>query len=292
VVEAPFQQWGLDFIGKFKDNSSNGYPWLLTATDYFTKWVEAIPTKSTTKKVVMDFHEDKIITRFGVSSKIVTDNSKAFCSTEMSSFCFKYGIILSHASDYYPRGNGQAESTNKNLMTIVKKIVGENKGSWDSKIKYALWADRITKKVATGKSPFELIYGLDVRLPVYLKLMAYGLLQDFSIAKDVVENRINQMIELNENRRKANDKNCRNQEKVKRAFDKSARQRDFIIGDTMLLWDKGKEKPCKHGKFNSLWLGPYVIREIAGPNSFYLSHLDSEPMNIPRNGQQFKLFYR
>jgi len=36
-------------------------------------------------------------------------------------------------------------------MTIVKKIVGENKKSWDSKIKYALWEDRITKKDSTGK---------------------------------------------------------------------------------------------------------------------------------------------
>jgi hypothetical protein len=157
----------LDFIGKFKDNSSNGYSWVITTTYYFTKWVEAIPTKSTTEKVVMDFLEDKIITRFGVPSKIIRfgvpskitkDNAKAFCSSKMSSFCFKYGIILSHASDYYPQGNGQAESSNKNLMTIVKKIVGENKKTWDSKIKYALWADRITKKEATRKSYFELIY--------------------------------------------------------------------------------------------------------------------------------------
>jgi hypothetical protein len=25
VVEAHFQQWGLEFIGEFKDNSSNSY---------------------------------------------------------------------------------------------------------------------------------------------------------------------------------------------------------------------------------------------------------------------------
>ena len=78
VVEAPFQQWGLDFIGNFKDNSSNGFSWIITATDYFTKWVEAISTKSANEKVVMDFLEDRIITRFGVPSKIVTDNAKAF----------------------------------------------------------------------------------------------------------------------------------------------------------------------------------------------------------------------
>ena len=184
----------------------------------------------------MDFLEDKLITRFVVHSKIViTDNAKVYCSAEMSSFCFKYGIILSHASDYYPQGNGQAESSNKNLMTIVKKIVGENKRSWDSKTKYALRADRITKKDATGKIPFDLVYGMDFRLSIHLKLPTYGLLRDFSTENDAVQNRINQMIELDENKRKAYDQYSRNQEKVKRAFDKLARQRDFIFGDTMLL---------------------------------------------------------
>jgi len=176
IVEAPFQHWGLDFIRKFHENYSNGYSWILTATDYFTKWVEAIPAKNTTEKVIMDFIENNIITRFRVPAKITTDNAKAFSSSEFSSFCFKYGIVLCHSSDYYPQGNGLAESTNKNLITIIKKIVGDNKRSWDSKIKYDLWAGRITKKKATGKSPFEFVYGLDVTLPVHLKLQAYQLL--------------------------------------------------------------------------------------------------------------------
>ena len=168
LVLAPFQQWGLDFIGKFKDNSSNGYCWILTATDYFTKWVEAIPTKKATDKVVMDFIESNIITRFGAPTKITTDNAKAFSSAEFTSFCFNYGIILSHSSNYYPQGNGLAESSNKNLMTILKKTIGNNKKSWDGKIKYALWANRINKKSATEKTPFELVYGLTVSLPIYL----------------------------------------------------------------------------------------------------------------------------
>jgi transposase InsO family protein len=92
VVEAPFQQWGLDFVGEFKDNSSNGYRWILTATDYFTRWVESIPTKKATEEVVMNFLEDRIITRFGAPSKITTDNAKAFSSYALVEFCFKYGI--------------------------------------------------------------------------------------------------------------------------------------------------------------------------------------------------------
>ena len=123
----------------------------------------------------MDFLEDKIITRFGVFAKMTTDNAKDFSLVAMSSFCFKYDIILSHSSNYYPQGNGLAESSNKSLMTIVKRIIGDNKKSWDSKIKFALWADRITKKSATGKSPFELVYGTNLTLSVHFKLQCIRL---------------------------------------------------------------------------------------------------------------------
>jgi hypothetical protein len=61
IIEAPFQQWELDFIDEFKDNSSNGYRWILTATDYFTRWVEAIPTKKATKEVVMKFLRKRLL---------------------------------------------------------------------------------------------------------------------------------------------------------------------------------------------------------------------------------------
>jgi hypothetical protein len=105
VVEAPFQQWDLDFIGEFKENSSNGFGWILIATYYFAWWVETIPTKRAIDRVVMDIIEERIITRFSVPSRITTDNTKAFSSTKLSNFYFKYGIVLSHAYNYYPQGN-------------------------------------------------------------------------------------------------------------------------------------------------------------------------------------------
>ena len=39
-VETPFQQWGLDFIGKINPNSPGQHRWILTTTDYFTNWIE------------------------------------------------------------------------------------------------------------------------------------------------------------------------------------------------------------------------------------------------------------
>ena len=103
---------------------------------------------------------------------------------------------------------------------------------------------------------------------------------------------MNQLIELDENRRKAFDHSLKSQDKVKKAFDKSSRQRDFQVGDTVLLWDKRREKPGKHGKFDSLWTGPYPIHSIAGTSSFNLSRLDGERLPLPVNGQLLKLFFK
>ncbi|KAH9315107.1 hypothetical protein KI387_023734, partial [Taxus chinensis] len=50
VIDEPFQHWGLDFIGTLNPPSSARHKHVLTTTNYFTKWVEAIPIKSTTSE--------------------------------------------------------------------------------------------------------------------------------------------------------------------------------------------------------------------------------------------------
>ena len=115
-------------------------------------------------------------------------------------------------------------------------MVGDNKKAWDSKIKYALWADRITKKSSTGKSPFELVYGLDVTSLIHLNLPVYHLLQTFSSDQDAIQNRINQLIKLDESRRNSLDQSIRNLDKVKRNFDRSTHPGSFQVGDIVLHW--------------------------------------------------------
>jgi hypothetical protein len=127
IPKEPFQQWGLDFIKEFKENSSNGFKWILIGTDYFNRWVEAIPMKREIDNVVKELLEEIIVTRFCVPTKITTDNAKEFNSTDLSSFGFDYGNVLSHSSNYYQQENGLEESSNKYLMTIIMKIVGDNK---------------------------------------------------------------------------------------------------------------------------------------------------------------------
>ena len=63
IVEGPFQQWGLDFMSESKYNLSNDQKWM-TCTNFFTKWAKSIPTKKDTDEVVINFMEERILTRF------------------------------------------------------------------------------------------------------------------------------------------------------------------------------------------------------------------------------------
>ena len=107
-----------------------------------------------------------------------------------------------------------------------------------------------------------------------------------------MEQRINQIIELDESRRASLDQSLRHQESMKGTFDKLARPRAFQIGDTLLLWDKRREKAGKHGKFDSLWKCLFIIPDTASTNSFLLNTMDGEILNLPMNGQHLKPFYR
>jgi transposase InsO family protein len=110
----------------------------LTATYYFTKWIEVIPTRSASQKVIIGFLED-IIARFGCLKRIVTDNDASFKAEPLIQFCEKFGIALIHSTPYYPQGNGLAESSNKSLIKIIKRLLEDNKKAWDSKLKFSLW---------------------------------------------------------------------------------------------------------------------------------------------------------
>uniref|UniRef100_A0A2N9HG17 RNA-directed DNA polymerase n=1 Tax=Fagus sylvatica TaxID=28930 RepID=A0A2N9HG17_FAGSY len=78
----PFHTWGLDLIGPINP-PSGGYIWILAATEYFTKWVEAIPLRKATGAAVANFIREHIITRFGIPHKIISDNGTPFVNKDV-----------------------------------------------------------------------------------------------------------------------------------------------------------------------------------------------------------------
>jgi transposase InsO family protein len=126
TVDSPFQQWGLDIIGPINPPSSQQHKYIVTATDYFTRWSKAATLKMVNTSQVIAFLNSHIITHFGIPDCLVFDNASYFSSLDMSNFALEKGIKLKYSASYYPQGNDLAESTNKNLIKIIKRTVAEN----------------------------------------------------------------------------------------------------------------------------------------------------------------------
>uniref|UniRef100_A0A2N9GBA7 Integrase catalytic domain-containing protein n=1 Tax=Fagus sylvatica TaxID=28930 RepID=A0A2N9GBA7_FAGSY len=99
----PFHTWGLDLIGPINP-ASGDYIWILVATEYFTKWVEAIPLRKATGAAVANFIREHIITRFGISYKLISDNGTPFISKDVREVLEHYRVKHRHSTPYYPQG--------------------------------------------------------------------------------------------------------------------------------------------------------------------------------------------
>ena len=97
----PFRGWAMDMIGQINPSSSKGHQWVLAATDYFTKWVQAVPMRSVASKDVISFVKEHIIHRFGIPQTITTDGGLVFISEEFRKFADDMGIKLIRSSPYY-----------------------------------------------------------------------------------------------------------------------------------------------------------------------------------------------
>jgi len=177
-VETLFQKWELDFIGEIHPPSSAQHKWILTTTNYFTKWIEAIPSRQATTTVIITFLESNILSRFGCPTKLITDNGATFQSIRMIYFCNKYHITLGHSTTYYSQGNRLAESSNKSLVNIIKKLSDNNKKTWNKKLVNALWVDRLTTKKSIVTSPYQQVYAMEAIFPSSLGTLVMNLLQE------------------------------------------------------------------------------------------------------------------
>lgn len=133
---------------------------------FVTKWVEVKVVSFATKRVLVDFLFTEIFTRFGVAREIVSDNGSHFISNLVQGVMEKYKIWHRTSTPYHPKPNGQVESTNKVIESILTKMVNMNEKDWVDKLPKELWIYQTTWRNNMGHTPYELVYGKQVILPI------------------------------------------------------------------------------------------------------------------------------
>uniref|UniRef100_A0A2N9HIL5 RNase H type-1 domain-containing protein n=1 Tax=Fagus sylvatica TaxID=28930 RepID=A0A2N9HIL5_FAGSY len=242
--------------------SSGGCIWILVATEYFTKWVEAIPLRKATGAAVANFIREHIITR---------------------------------STPYYPQGNGQAEATNRMLLRILSKMVFDYGKGWNSHLADTLWAYRGSTKTATGFTPFSLVYGTDAISPTELLVPSPRILHGMDLEADAdicAEARVADLEGLEEARELAQARSLRYHQKLADAYEKTLQTRIFAKGQMVLKTvDHVRRGLPSPSKFAPNWEGPYLIREAYDSGYYKLSTADGTTLADPINGKWLKRYY-
>ena len=84
----------------------------------------------------------------------------------MSELTEKLGLRHENSTPYYPQANDQVEAINKVLITMPRRMRGIHKTSWHTMLFSTLWAYRTSVKSAIGFTHFQLVYGIEVVLPI------------------------------------------------------------------------------------------------------------------------------
>nr|GEX71428.1 reverse transcriptase domain-containing protein [Tanacetum cinerariifolium] len=193
---------------------------------------KALPTNDA--RVVVKFLKS-LFSRFRTLKAIISDRGTHFCNDQFSRVMSKYGVTHRLSTAYHPQTSGQVEVTNHGLKRILERTVGKNRALWSDKLEDALWAFRTAFKTPIGCTPYRLVYGKYCHLPLELRHKPFWALKhanfDLKTAGD------HQKLQLNELRDQAYENSLIYKERTKKLHDAKIKNRIFIIGDQVLLFN-------------------------------------------------------
>jgi hypothetical protein len=73
------------------------------------------------------------------------------------------GDKFSFSSTYHPQTDGQTEVVNQSLGNLLRSLVTEHNSQWDQILPQAEFAYNDSPNRSTGKSPFQIVYGMHPR---------------------------------------------------------------------------------------------------------------------------------
>ena len=266
----PFMKWGLDFVGPLK-RTVTGNRYILVATDYATKWVEAVALRDNTAKDTAKFLYDNILTRFGCPLHFVSDQGVHFNNKVIYALMEHFLLRHTTSTTYYPQGNGQAESTNKVIVQLLQKLVNHNRTDWDRQLPTVLFAYRTAFKIGTGHTPFQLLYGIIPLMPTEYLVPTKSTTTDPSPSR-VLAARTADLERLDESRHRALETQGISQWNRAQWANTTGPTHQFRLGDPVLWYPKGAN--IHPGKLKNKWFGPYRVQYPLPNNTVLLVAVD------------------
>ena len=164
VFEMPHRRFDhihIDLVGPLPQ--SQGFTYLLTIVNRFTRWLEAILLQETDAETcarALLFHW---IARFRMPLDMTSDRGSQFTSKLWTTVSKLLGIKLHHTTAYYPQSNGLVECFHRHLKSALRaRLKGTN---WLDALPWVLLGIRTVPKHDLGCSSGELVFGAPITVP-------------------------------------------------------------------------------------------------------------------------------
>ena len=256
IVSEPFSRVAMDIVGPLP-RSRSGHKYILVQCDYATRYPEAILLKNTDAETIAE-ELLTVFSRVGIPQEILTDQGSNFQSQLLKHLYRLLRVDAERTSPYHPQTDGLVERFNQTLKAMLRKTAMESGKDWDKLIPALLFAYREVPQESTGYSPFELLYGRDVRGP--LDVLKHSWEGNHSIRNQKVVSYILLQRDKLEAMKEAVHNNLRKaQQQQKVWYDQNSRERSFAAGDWVLVL-----LPTSASKLTAQWQGPYRVVECMG----------------------------
>ncbi|XP_074283426.1 uncharacterized protein LOC141607977 [Silene latifolia] len=178
-----------------------------------------------------------------------------------------------------PQSNGQAKSSNKIIVENLKKKLEEIGGKWAEELPLVLWADKTTPKVATGQTPFSLLFRAEAVIPSKVRVPThrYGCITEDRNQVEMSSN----LDTIDELRTSAQIRMASYRQTVARSYNKNVRVRTLQVGNRVLRKVFQNTKNQQAGKFAYNWEGPYQVESTVGNGAYQLMTMEGQM--VPRS---------
>ena len=152
-----FDHIHIDIVGPLP--YANGFRYLLTCVDHFTRWPEAKPLVDIRAERVADAFFSGWIARFGTPATNTTNRGAQFESKLWDGLCNQFGIVRNCTTSYHPQSNRFQRQPKATIMAH------ESPNPWTITLPAVLLGACPAVKELLGRSAAEIVYGTTLRLP-------------------------------------------------------------------------------------------------------------------------------
>ena len=264
TVEEPFRRLAMDIVGPLRE-TKRGHKFILTIMDFATRYPEAIPLRRIDAATVAEALCG-VFTRLGIPEEILSDQGSNFMSELLSKVMELLQIHHLKTSPYHPQTDGMLERFHGTLKGMMRKTCRQ-RNDWDEYLPYVCFAFRDSVHSSTGFTPFQLLFGRDMRGP--MSLLREQLTGQTTGSRTVVEFVDNLKAKLYSAWEQAAENDGEAKARSKKYFDRTATSRNFQTGNQVLVMS-----PSQSDKFEAQWAGPYTVQEKVTDVTYRISTPD------------------